>query len=164
MVVVVVVQWQTSWASAFPPAAAVLLLLLLLLLWRTESEHAVTCCATIIVCVMCGRGKDDMEDVPADQHNMYTELQTGVMPTQYQGFPLQPQSSREWTEFFTTDVLDSSELESLMSPDYHGEAIPSADQLLESKGLSVSLTCISIILTVHSVFQVDKDSSREHGF
>jgi hypothetical protein len=30
-----------------------------------------------------GGGKDDMEHVPGDQHNMYTELQTGVMPTQY---------------------------------------------------------------------------------
>ena len=87
---------------------------------------------------MCCRGKDDIEDVPSDQHNMYTELQTGVMPTQYQGFPMQPQSTREWTEFFTTDSLDSSTLESLLSADYHGEAIPTADQLLENKGLSVS--------------------------
>ena len=31
-----------------------------------------------------GGGKDDMEHVPGDQHNMYTELQTGVMPTQYE--------------------------------------------------------------------------------
>ena len=69
---------------------------------------------------------------------MYTELQTGVMPTQYQGFPLEPQSSREWTEFFTTETLDPTQLESLMSADYHGEAIPAADQLLEAKGLSVS--------------------------
>lgn len=88
-------------------------------------------------CLKC-RGKDDIEDVPSDQHNMYTELQTGVMPTQYQGFPLKPQTSREWTEFFTTDVLNSSMLESLLSPDYHGDAIPMADRLLENKGLSVS--------------------------
>ena len=114
-----------------------------------------------------GGGKDDLEHVPVDQHNMYTELQTGVMPTQYllrgtydmsseslnlplllglftthfvprsryQGFPLPPQTSRQWTEFFTTDALDSPTLEALMSPDYHGNAIPTADQLLDAKGL-----------------------------
>jgi hypothetical protein len=44
-------------------------------------------------------------------------------------------TSREWTEFFTTDELDAPTLDSLMAADYHGKAIPTADQLLETKGL-----------------------------
>ena len=35
-------------------------------------------------------------------NNSFTELQVGVMPTQYQGFPLPAGETIEWTETFTS--------------------------------------------------------------
>ena len=87
---------------------------------------------------------------------MYTELQVGVMPTQYQGFPMKAGATREWTEYFTTAAvatgtatdtatgaaMDTAEggkgsspldLHALHSPDYHGVAIPTVDAFLDEK-------------------------------
>jgi hypothetical protein len=72
------------------------------------------------------------------QNNMFTELQTGVMPTQYQGFPIAAGASREWTEFFTTAELGPAELAAFQARDYHGEAIPAADAWMSARGVGAT--------------------------
>ena len=94
---------------------------------------------------------------------MYTELQVGVMPTQYQGFPMKAGATREWTEYFTTAAvatgtatdtatgaaMDTAEggkgsspldLHALHSPDYHGVAIPTVDAFLDDLHAALSLS------------------------
>lgn len=77
------------------------------------------------------------------QNNLYTELQTGVMPTQYQGFPIDAGDTREWTEYFTTATLQndssaSSMMKKLFSQDYHGIAINTIDKFLAEKSIGGS--------------------------
>ena len=73
------------------------------------------------------------------QLNTYTELQTGVMPTQYQGFPMPPAQTRQWTEFFSTTSLVEGEdggpaLRKLLShADYHGTVIPAVDEWMTKR-------------------------------
>eukprot|EP00040_Diaphanoeca_grandis_P025146 m.138951 g.138951 ORF g.138951 m.138951 type:complete len:823 (+) comp30026_c1_seq1:97-2565(+) len=72
------------------------------------------------------------------QRNTYTELQVGVMPTQYQSFPLDGSGGvREWTEFFTTDDLNTnpSLLNTLHKGKYHSETVPACDDWMETRGL-----------------------------
>lgn len=69
---------------------------------------------------------------------MYTELQTGVMPTQYQGFPMKANGgAREWTEYYAAQDLrgaaGAEKLHTLHSPDYHGVAIPSVEEWLNTE-------------------------------
>ena len=68
-------------------------------------------------------------------NNSFTELQVGVMPTQYQGFPIAAGSTRQWTEYFTTDELDANVTALLKSTDYHGVVVPAADDWMARKSL-----------------------------
>lgn len=66
----------------------------------------------------------------------YTELQAGVMPTQYQGWPMKRNSTRQWTEVFTTGGASAHMRPSdLMDPDYHGKAIPAVDAWMDGRGI-----------------------------
>eukprot|EP00037_Helgoeca_nana_P006494 m.59859 g.59859 ORF g.59859 m.59859 type:complete len:809 (+) comp17377_c0_seq1:82-2508(+) len=85
------------------------------------------------------------------QNNLYTELQTGVMPTQYQGFPMLSGGTREWTEYFASMDLESRKpssqskrdgvstpsdlLKTLHAHDYHGTVIPAVEDWLDSINL-----------------------------
>lgn len=66
----------------------------------------------------------------------------GVMPTQYQGFPMAVGESRQWTEYYAAQDLRGDEgtakLSKLHSPDYHGTAIPSVEDWLNSESIGSS--------------------------
>ena len=73
-------------------------------------------------------------DATALQNFTYTELQTGVMNTQYQGFPIPAGQTYEWTEYFTSLGAAGADAR-VMSADYHNTTVPFVDRWMDARGL-----------------------------
>lgn len=69
-------------------------------------------------------------------YNYNTELQTGVMPTQYQGFPMAAGEVFEWSELIMPiPELGAERMGKLYSDDYHGVAIEEVERLMAARGI-----------------------------